>query len=155
MKLLTDHIGKVIMCVEPDAYTSAALVPTTDRTDIMVPIKGLSSVLFILQVGDLTAASTLTASIMYSSTGQTSDATASSAIWASTNAAFTAVTSDGVNEVYLLELNLASKGLSDEGMLFVQAALPAGANDWACVAIPIIGTGNLPVSQQNTVKVAT
>lgn len=150
---MTQYIGEVTMVIEPDAYTSAAIAASDN--DSGVSIAGMDGVLFILTVGDAAALTSLDVVINYSSTGNASDAGVSSDNWASTNALFATVDSDGVNEVYLLDLNIRSKGMSDvAGALFASVAAPSDAVDFGLVAIPYGGTRTVPSTNENTIVVA-
>lgn len=157
---LHEKIGTVSMVVEPDAYTSVIMQASDNDTPIPIgAYGGYDHVLFILQVGDITAGGWAAGSVgvMYSCDANGSNATAGTDVWAASDAYFPAVTSDGENEVYLLDFDIAGKGLpissndGNGGYLFVGSTVAvAGVVDAAVLAIPY-GANRLPSTNENTV----
>lgn len=152
MRPLYRWIGDPVMLIEPDAYTSAARTCSNHDGLALVDV---DTVLVILAVGDGTTVAGETIALYYSCDAEGSNANATSSIWHSTDATFAAVDSDGVNEVYLLELDVNAKGLPNEagGYLFAAqtAEAPVDALDLCVIAIPTYQTFRYPATNANTV----
>ena len=149
---LHQQVGTVCMVIEPDAYTSGAVAGQLSATDndTPVPVRDADNILFILQVGDVAADSGADAgqlALAYDSAGAGSDATV-----IDTDSYFPSMDSDEPNEVFLLDLDLGGKGLTDdEGKVFVvSTAVLAGAIDFSVIGIPY-GMKQLPSTNENTV----
>jgi hypothetical protein len=152
MTPLYEHIGEPVMLIEPDAYTSGTIVCSDN--DASVVIDGLTSVLFLLQIGDADTCSSVAVSINYSCDTEGSNANTTSGTWHSTDAVFVAITSAGVNEIYLMEFDISRKGLTEAGSSLFASVVLTDAIDMALCAIPVPGTKWLPSTNENAVVYA-
>lgn len=151
---LHQQIGTVYQVIDPDTFTSAAVAGQLAATDCGegVPVRNADKVLFILSVGDVTATGSRLLGVAYSSTGSASDAGNSTDVWASSNAYFPTITSDCANEVFLLDLDLGTKGLTDaEGKLYIiSTAVGTVADEFGVIGIPY-KLKVLPSTNENTI----
>lgn len=154
MHRLTDWIGEAIMVIEPDAYDSDVASIAASDNDAGVPIYGVEGVMFILAVGDLSTGDTLDVAVHYSSTGNASDAASSATGWTMSDAVFTQVDTDSPNEIWLLNVDINSKGIADAAGKLYAAATVTTDVDFCVIAIPY-GMNRLPCTNENTIVNAT
>ena len=151
LKYLTDqNVGQMLMVVSPQTLSSDGFNASDNQNGIA--IQGVSSVCFLGLLGALNGGVSTVLQILYSPTGLASDAVASNAEMTATDALFT-FDSDSPNELFIVNFDVDAKGLTDEaGKLFISiAAAEHNAPLIAVAAIPVIATGRLPVTQENTV----
>ena len=150
---LHQQIGDPINMIEPQIF--ATDIASTDPI-AGVPVSGADGIMFLLAVGDMTT-DAMTVAIAYSSTGSASDAGVSSAVWAATDCTFGSIDSDGEDELYIMDINLGHKGVSDDidGKFFGVLDDTGGGGGAVClIGIPY-NLKYYPATNANTVVTPT
>ena len=150
-KFLTDNVGQILTVVAPQALSSDGFNASDNLNGI--PTKGVSSICFIGLLGALNGGSAdAVLQLLYSTTGLASDAAASNAGMTASDALFT-FDSDSPNELFIVNFDVDAKGLTEAaGKLFISSVGAEHASPLIAVsAIPVLQTGRLPVTQENTV----
>lgn len=150
-KRLHQYVGEIVQVIEPDAYSSGTVAASDN--DAGVSIAGMDGVLFIIAMGDAATLTSLVLQVQYSSTGSSSDAVTSNTGMTCSDAVVT-IDSDGVNEVYLIDFNIGTKGLSDAAGKLYMEAVASSTVDVGVVAIPY-GGNRMPSTNENTIVEAT
>lgn len=143
---LHQKIGDPINMIVPAEYATDV---TSTAITAGVPISGADGVMFLLATGDL-GTDSLTVNIEYSSTGTASDGGCSTTVWAASDATFGAIDSDGENELYIMDINLGLKGMSDVPGKFFANLNNTGGSGACLIGIPY-NLKYYPATNANTV----
>lgn len=150
-KPLHAFLGDPVLLIAP-ADVSTDGISASDNVG-GVPIIGASGVEFLQIVGVSDSNMAMQIQIQYSSTGNASDAVTSNAGMTCTDAVFVAMSTDSGSAIFILDFDLAAKGLSDGvGKLFASvAAAENGASVFSLIGRPYGGTQRWPATNAQTV----
>jgi len=150
MALLSDHIGRIVMCT----LTTASSTPVTaDTTGTVVPIQGMESVLFLTTLVTVPTTDggasdgSVYVRIQYSSTGEASDAVTSNAGFSCTDCIVTISSATTAGSILPLEINLSRKNLQESAGVLVVETGGDSVSVVRVIAIPNPGTSRMPITQ--------